>query len=124
MKNFDFAQLAGIVANIGVIAGLVFLAIELSQNTDAMRSQTVNALQGEFREIFDYPAGFVEANFKNSAERTAEDEFIRRAFFTRLMRIYENQWYQNQRGYLDDELFYAYQQHLRITLGNEDFNRL
>ncbi len=34
----DLGQTLQIIANIGVLVGLVFLAMELSQNTDAMRS--------------------------------------------------------------------------------------
>ena len=121
MKKIDLGQTIQTVANVGVIAGIIFLAIELAQNTDALKSQTVQTLQAEMREIFDYPEGFVESAFKERSELTPEDMLIRRGFFTRIMRIYENQWYQYSRGYLDDELFLAYQQHLRITLGTRDY---
>ena len=40
------------------------------------------------------------------------------------MRIYENQWYQNRLGFLDDELFEGYQQHMLITLGTEYFREM
>ena len=36
--------------------------------------------------------------------------------FFRLMRIYENQWYQYSRGHFDEQLFDAYQKHMLITL--------
>jgi len=39
-------------------------------------------------------------------------------------RIYENQWYQYSRGYFGEGLFRAYQQHLRNTLGVEDYAEL
>ena len=123
-KRIDIGVAVGLLANLAVIAGIVFLVVEISQNTEAMRSQTVQALQAEFREIFDYPPGFLEAANKDESLLTPEEEQIRRTFFSRIMRIYENQWYQYSRGYLDEELFRAYQQHVRITLGNGYNKRL
>ncbi len=34
MKKLDLGQSVGILANIGVIAGIVFLAVELRQNNE------------------------------------------------------------------------------------------
>lgn len=124
MKKIDIGQTLQILANVGVIAGIVFLAAELSRNTDAMRAQTVHAFQSELREVFDFSDRYVKATLKDPANRRAEDEFVRRAFSMRLMRIFENQWYQYSTGYLDPELFHAYQQHLRFALGYDDFARL
>ena len=39
MKRIDLGQTVSIVANIGVIAGILFLAIELRQNNDLLTSQ-------------------------------------------------------------------------------------
>jgi hypothetical protein len=36
MKQIDLGQAVGILANIGVIAGIVFLAIEVAQNTESL----------------------------------------------------------------------------------------
>ena len=124
MKKIELGQSIQLLANVGVIAGIIFLEIELAQNTDALKAQTVQSLEAEMREVFDYPEGFVDSAFKERSELTPQDRLIRRGFFTRIMRIYENQWYQYSRGYLDAELFLAYQQHLRITLGNEDYSDL
>lgn len=40
MKNVDIAQTIGILANLGVIAGIVFLAFEIRQNNVALESQS------------------------------------------------------------------------------------
>ena len=37
MKKMDLGQTLQILANFGVIAGIVFLAIEIRQNTDSQR---------------------------------------------------------------------------------------
>jgi hypothetical protein len=39
MKKIDFGQTVTILANVGVIAGIVFLAVELHQNNDLLRAQ-------------------------------------------------------------------------------------
>lgn len=39
MKNLDFGKTVSVLANMGVIAGIVFLAVELRQNNDLLRSQ-------------------------------------------------------------------------------------
>ena len=40
MRKLDLAQTLGLLANAGVIAGIVFLGLELQQNNDQLRSQT------------------------------------------------------------------------------------
>ena len=39
MKKIDFAQAATILANVGVIAGIVFLGFELRQNNELMEAE-------------------------------------------------------------------------------------
>lgn len=39
MKKLDFVQFITILANVGVIAGIVFLSLEVRQNTAQMRAQ-------------------------------------------------------------------------------------
>jgi hypothetical protein len=47
MKKFDIGQLSQVLANIGVMVGLVFLAAEVSQNQATLEEQTrLNSLTG------------------------------------------------------------------------------
>jgi len=39
MKKIDLGQMIGILANIGVIAGIVLLAVEIDQNSQALGVQ-------------------------------------------------------------------------------------
>ena len=39
MKKLDFGQSLGLVANLGVVVGIVLLLVELNQNRDMMRAQ-------------------------------------------------------------------------------------
>jgi hypothetical protein len=52
MKNFDLGQTIQIVANVGVLAGLVFLAVEVTQNQSSIDEDAqLNTLESfnEFR---------------------------------------------------------------------------
>jgi len=52
MKKIDLGQLLSILANVGVIAGIVLLSIELSQNNRLMASQaSYNRLQNSISGI-------------------------------------------------------------------------
>ncbi len=50
MKKLNLGQTVGILANIGVIAGIVFLGIELRQNNDLMREEAERARSESIRE--------------------------------------------------------------------------
>ena len=121
MKKIDLGQSIGILANAGVIAGIIFLGVELAQNTDAIRAQTVQAVQMDLREQLDFSETEAEIAAKNPEDRTTAEALMRVQYFWRAMRSYENQWYHYSEGYLEEELFDAYQQHLRITIGLENF---
>jgi len=59
MKRIDLGQTIQILANIGVIAGIVFLAIEVRQANNAVKSSTLQAIaertqfSDEFREFME-----------------------------------------------------------------------
>ena len=121
LKKIDAAQTIGVLANLGVIAGIVFLAIEIAQNTAAVRAQTVQSVQMDMRDQLDFSEREAEISVKDPTQRTPAESLMRTQYFFRAMRSYENQWYHYKRGYLEHDLFSAYQQHLRITLGLENF---
>lgn len=50
MKKFDIGQTIGILANIGVIAGIVFLALELRQNNELLVHDAQRSRAQSFRE--------------------------------------------------------------------------
>jgi hypothetical protein len=48
MKKIDLGQVIQVVANLGVVAGIIFLALEIRQNSDLLSSQTrFNNLQNQ-----------------------------------------------------------------------------
>jgi len=64
MKKIDVGQTVGILANIGVIVGIVFLTVQIAQNNDQLASQTRNT-------IFELRAG-LERDVVNNAGGIAD----------------------------------------------------
>lgn len=44
MKKIDLGQTVSIIANLGVIAGIVFLAIEINQNNKLLQAEAIGAV--------------------------------------------------------------------------------
>jgi hypothetical protein len=59
MKKIDLGQTISIVANIGVVAGIVFLGIEIRQNTQALEAEA-------YRELTDSIRGINELRFSGA----------------------------------------------------------
>ena len=113
MKKFDLGQTIQIVANVGVIAGIAFLAFELRQNTIASRSAAYQSLGiataetwfsfSENRELSDIlwatEHGGVEAfrNLPPSDQRLAINIVI--GWF----RLFETAYLQVQQGLLEPD---------------------
>ena len=64
MKKIDLGETIGILANIGVIAGIVFLAVEIGQNNDQLAAQTRNTIyelrSGLERDLINNVGGIAE----------------------------------------------------------------
>jgi hypothetical protein len=60
MKKIDLGQAIQILANLGVLAGIVFLALEVSQNTNAIRISTVQGLQQTVSDSVGYATATVD----------------------------------------------------------------
>lgn len=81
MKKFDFAHAVSIFANLGVVAGIVFLGFELRQNNELMaaeaRATHASMTQTGWGFIIENP-DFVEVLIKDrNGEETTEAEELR-----------------------------------------------
>ena len=97
MKKIDLGQTITILANVGVIAGIVFLAVELRQNNTLMAAQArFNQLSAQVEshiilaENPDLAWALVRAN--NNEELTPEEEaslqYYVRSVFTKMQWTY------------------------------------
>ena len=83
MKNLDLGQTISILANVGVIAGIIFLAFELRQNNQILIAQTSYAQFNVERErrdrLIENVGGITDVMQKGRAGMPlAEDEVFRR----------------------------------------------
>ena len=117
MKNLDLGQTIGILGNVGVIAGIIFLAIEIQQNTESLSesrnlaiAQAHQARQSQLDDSFrslanseHLPGIFVK--YRMQGRDALDDEEFQRLVWqscSGLARIDTlHAWY--QRGYVDEE---------------------
>jgi hypothetical protein len=97
-----------LAANLGVLAGIFLLLVELQQNTESAELQAAQsyvALSHEldFR-LVDDPS-LIALLLSSPAERTAEEMLRRDRWNFGALRTWENGYYLHSRGVLDDELW-------------------
>ena len=93
-----------LAANIGVLIGIVFLAYEIRQNTDAVHAQTREAImaaaQGELQAVRADP------NLIDSIVRegplTADEQVKLYTWLVSVLKIREFSWLQRESGIIDD----------------------
>ena len=109
MKKIDLGQTVGILANLGVIAGIIFLALELRQNNSLLTAQTAHALLStkfEYRaRIIDNTNGFTEILQKrrSGAQLSPVERSRVNIFVHDLLDIFRWQFREYQAGRLPDD---------------------
>jgi len=106
-----WANIFAIISGICVVISLVYLAIQIRQNTEAERTSTYQSIVSDFGNMNNNLAGnaelshmFVEAleNYHNFNDE--EKARISQMFF-QIFRMFENMFYQQKKGYLDKDLW-------------------
>jgi len=106
MKKIDVGQAAGILANLGVIAGIVFLAVEIGQNNELMRAAARDAqnerIQDYIEQVYMTP-GLAEIIVKarNGTPLTDVENLKLFNRQLRLLRGYEVQYREYMEGAVD-----------------------
>ncbi len=110
MKKLDLGQTLGLIANLGVIAGILLLVFELNQNRDMMRAQTRNEISRGVVELLSSTSTSVE--LADAWARARQGEMLPPAqavmletFTESLYRYWENSHYQYRQGLYDEDEF-------------------
>jgi hypothetical protein len=111
MKKSDLGQIITILANVGVIAGILFLAVELRQNNNLMSDEAERARAESRRESWALLADNSELAAIMVRERageqlTAAEEFQLVAYWTRDMIGYQTSFQQLPREELVNAAIY------------------
>lgn len=95
MSIMEFGALGDIVASFGVIATLIFLSLQMRQNTKAVRLSTSHAVTAEMQDMFSLLASdqglaeiLIEAGHKPHLEGPTRVRYW--TFTNNLLRVYEN----------------------------------
>lgn len=112
MKRIDFGQTIQVIANLGVIAGIIFLAIEMRQNSQVLRAQAIstvveNRLNRQDRVIEN--EGVAALYAKNDRKEPLTDEELMRMQATRSRGFisWQRDYFLFQEGILTEEYFRA-----------------
>jgi hypothetical protein len=132
MKLSKLNESLTLLANIGVIAGILFLAIEIRQNTQMMKAQTRDGITDKQLAFYEFSAGsqdnaeiYTKGTFAFEELEPNSVEFNRyRAIALANYRIWENEWYQYQQGLFELEEFEPRMNMLRNIDSNSGYRNV
>ena len=112
MKKLDLGQTVGILANLGVLVGILLLVYELNQTRDMTRAQTRNELsQGLISIVLDLADDAETTSLILRGDNGEELSPVERARYTNLtiaqLRYHENVYYQYRSGLYDETEYLA-----------------
>ena len=125
--KIDLGQGLSILANVGVIIGIIFLAYELRQNTQAIKLNAVQfqaSEEAEFNRLFTNPA---IANVRVMLEENGYDSLSREqqlqmyGAVQSFLRIQQGLYYQLQQGGLDPTYWTGRQRQLVQLFKRSEF---
>jgi len=109
-----------LIANIAVVGGIVFLAVELHQNNELLRSESRQALVAN--DLLSLTQGVENADVYVklvSKEELSAEEQLRLSFIFALdLRNREFEYFQYVNGLLDEETWQSYQRVILINHSN------
>jgi hypothetical protein len=124
LKKIELGQTLGILANVGVIGGLILVAIQINQNTDIAKAQLANDfyladLEIELAMMGENPVkSWVKAVYAPDEINQEDAAVLDRYFNYGLIQIDRLQQMQ-QMGLADEELIEVQRRLLTWHLGNE-----
>jgi hypothetical protein len=100
-----------LLANIGVLAGIVFLAIEINQNTNIMKAQTRGSVTDSILTLLQMERNpIVVSGYKKiqaGQDLTFEESYFLENQANATIRQWENSYYQYQSGLFDEAEYSA-----------------
>ena len=117
MKLETINAVAQLIAAIGVIASLFYLAAQIRQNTRSLRAVVVDALARGIVEVLSAQTPDVMRSFANAVEdwenTTEEDRLRALPSIFAAFKIFENAWFQQRQGTLDREQWEGWDAYIR-----------
>ena len=121
MSLEDLGNIGEFVAAVGVIISLIYLALQIRQNTASVRTSTQHQLASVFAAAnvimgSSPDAGWVFLRGLQDPDELTEEEVFRFwCLFQATCRLYENVFYQRQAGALGDPAWFGWVQSMKAT---------
>lgn len=110
MNNSKINEWLTLIANVAVVGGIIFLAIEIRQNNELLRSESRQALVTN--DVASLAANFqnadVFAKLVSESEMSAEDQLRLSFMFALDLRNREFEYFQYINGSLDEQTWLSY----------------
>ena len=110
MNSSKINEWLTLVANVAVVGGIVFLAVEISQNNELLRSESRQALVAN--DVASLTANFqnadVFAKMVSESELSSEDQLRLSFMYAIDLRNREFEYFQYTNGLLDQQTWMAY----------------
>jgi len=109
-----------------VLIGLIFLIVEINQNSRIATATAHLALAQDRRDTFEYANSFTEidGSFRRGEELSGRDALIARRIYSARIGTYESQWHFWRNGLVDDEQFEAYKLQILGTISTPTIRNL
>lgn len=123
MKSDKLSQSLSILANLGVLAGLVFVAIELNQNTEQLalelQWQVTDRMYQNNRDLIgDNPASILSKSMSDPENLTFEEYQAASAILFNFVNVWEDRYFLYQAGLFEDDEWKSFvNEDIGVTLG-------
>jgi hypothetical protein len=123
--NLDKAnKWLSVIANLGVVVGIVFLAYELRQNTLSTDLEVASNFQSSFTEIEMLIAGDSEfseilVKGRSGLELTDQERLRLAVFYTNVLRHWQNVHYQYFTNALDEHMWLGQREYFTLVLSED-----
>ena len=107
----QLGSIGSIISGIAVVISLIYLDIQIRQNTEAGRTSTYQSIVSDFGTMNNNLAGNPELShmfvyaLENYHEFNDQEKARISQMFFQIFRMFENMFYQQKKGYLDQDLW-------------------
>ena len=131
MKKIDLGQTITILANVGVIASLIFVGVQIRQEAAATRAATVLQLKDSWVQLnlaeatsVDLASAFESAQERGWDGASYVEQRLMAAHFRTLFHNWSNAYYQYENDTLDENQWGAFYREARGALENPRIRRV
>ena len=118
MSLETISAIAQLVAALGVIASLFYLAVQIRQNTRSMRAVVVDSLAQSIADVIRPMAEDLMRAFHVVVEdwhnATEDDRMRALPLFFSTFKLFENAWFQQRQGTLDPQQWQGWDAYIRM----------